>query len=172
MKIILYNNRNDIIVEFQDEYKTKVHTTYQHFKDGTIHNPYQINDNKGYIGIGKYNSKDTPVCYNHWSEMLKRCYDPYRINKGNNIIYKDVFVEEDLLCLQNFGKWFEENYYEVPNETMCLDKDILYKGNKIYSKDTMIFVPQRINKLFTKSDKTRGNLPIGVSYKNDKGNIR
>ena len=46
---------------------------------------------------------------------------------------------------------------------MCLDKDILCKGNKIYSRETCIFVPQRINNLFTKSNKRRGKNPIGVS---------
>ena len=28
----------------------------------------------------------------------------------------------------------------------------------------MIFVPQRINKMFTKTDKLRGEYPIGISY--------
>ena len=46
---------------------------------------------------------------------------------------------------------------------MCLDKDILYKGNKVYSRETCIFVPQRINTLFTKRDKSRGDTPIGVT---------
>ena len=46
---------------------------------------------------------------------------------------------------------------------MHLDKDILCKGNKIYSKETCIFVPERINLLFTKSDKSRGDNPIGVT---------
>ena len=45
---------------------------------------------------------------------------------------------------------------------MCLDKDILCKGNKIYSRDTCVFVPQRINSLFTKCDNARGDNPIGV----------
>ena len=45
---------------------------------------------------------------------------------------------------------------------MELDKDILYKGNKIYSRDTCIFVPKRINSLFTKRDNARGKDPIGV----------
>lgn len=51
---------------------------------------------------------------------------------------------------------------------MHLDKDILIKGNKIYSPDTCIFVPQRINKLFTKCDKNRGNSVIGTHH--DKNN--
>ena len=47
---------------------------------------------------------------------------------------------------------------------MNLDKDILIKGNKVYGPDTCIFVPQDINKLFTKRNNNRGNYPIGVSY--------
>ena len=45
---------------------------------------------------------------------------------------------------------------------MCLDKDILFHGNKIYSPETCLIVPERINKLFTKSTKSRGEYPIGV----------
>lgn len=32
MKIVEYNNANDIVVEFQDEDKIKVHTGYNNFK--------------------------------------------------------------------------------------------------------------------------------------------
>ena len=51
---------------------------------------------------------------------------------------------------------------------MDLDKDILIKGNKVYGPDTCIFVPQRINNLFTKSDKLRGEFPIGVYKRHNK----
>ena len=60
------------------------------------------------------------------------------------------------------GEWIKNNYYEIPGETICLDKDILCKGNKVYSRDTCIFVPQRINTLFVKNDNARGKGPIGV----------
>jgi hypothetical protein len=52
---------------------------------------------------------------------------------------------------------------------MCLDKDILYKGNKVYSPETCVFVPERINILFVKSDKIRGEYPIGVTWRKDRG---
>lgn len=45
---------------------------------------------------------------------------------------------------------------------MCLDKDILVKGNKIYSPETCVFVPERINTLFIKKDNDRGVIPVGV----------
>ena len=47
---------------------------------------------------------------------------------------------------------------------MDLDKDILYKGNKVYSPSTCIFVPHDINSLLIKCNSTRGKYPIGVTY--------
>ena len=51
---------------------------------------------------------------------------------------------------------------------MCLDKDILIKGNKIYSPNTCLIVPERINTLFIKCDNSRGEYPIGVVENQDK----
>lgn len=94
--------------------------------------------------------------------MLNRCYS------GKYPTYEDCYVCEEWLNYQNFAEWFYQNYYEVDNEIMNLDKDILYKGNKVYSPETCVFVPQRINTLFIKSNKIRGDLPIGVTSKNNK----
>lgn len=117
----------------------------------------------GYLGEGKYSNKYDNKLYETWRSMLKRCYDETQRHK--NPSYADVTVCEEWYNFQNFGKWYEENYYEVEGEKMCLDKDILIKGNKTYSPETCIFVPQRINELFTKTNKNRGKYPIGVSWK-------
>ena len=92
--------------------------------------------------------------------MLRRCYDPKRHEREST--YEDCRVEDYLLNFQHMGEWIKNNYYEVPGEKMCLDKDILCKGNKVYSRNTCIFVPERINLLFTKRDNMRGRDPIGV----------
>lgn len=169
MKIVEYNNSRNVIVEFQDEYKIKVKTRYDCFLDGRVLNPYDKTVyNVGYIGVGKYNNKDCPKIYRTWSDMLKRCYDPYYINK--HLTYIDAYVCNEWHNFQNFAKWYEENYYECNNERMNLDKDILIKGNKIYSPETCIFVTEKINKLFIKSDLTRGKYPLGVNEKYS-GNI-
>ena len=55
---------------------------------------------------------------------------------------------------------------------MDLDKDILMKGNKIYSPDTCVFVPKNINTLFTKSNKSRGKYPIGVYFNKDRNKFQ
>ena len=44
----------------------------------------------------------------------------------------------------------------------------MFKGNKIYSSETCVIIPQSINNLFCKSNKLRGSLPIGVSIKGNK----
>ena len=140
------------------------HATYQSFKKGNIKCPYERRFyGVGYLGEGKYkmskNGKLTDK-YIIWHSMLTRCYDPKYQEKYTT--YKGCRVEEYLLNFQHMGEWIKDNYYEVPGERMCLDKDILCKGNKIYSKDTCIFVPERINLLFIKSNKRRGSNPIGV----------
>ena len=40
MKIIQYENAHNIIVEFQDKYKAKIHTNYDNFLRGGVRNPY------------------------------------------------------------------------------------------------------------------------------------
>ena len=163
MKIIEYESSESIIVEFQDEYKVKKKCKYCQFKEGALKNPYDKTlYNIGFIGEGKYNHRNVPIIYNTWHHMLKRCYDPYYINK--HMTYIDCYVERYLHNFQNFVKWYEENYYKVNCERMELDKDILEKGNKCYDRKHMVFVPKRINTLFIKNDNNRGEYPIGVSY--------
>ena len=140
------------------------HADYSNFKKGNIKCPYEPRlYGKGYLGEGKYkvkeNGKNTDE-YKIWYDMIKRCYNP-KVHERETT-YKDCEVEDYLLNFQHMAEWIKNNYYEVPGEKMCLDKDILYKGNKIYSRDTCIFVPQRINTLFVKRDNDRGKDPIGV----------
>ena len=55
MRIIKYNSNIDIVVEFQDKYKVRVHTQYKHFKSGGVKNPYDKSVfGAGYLGEGKY----------------------------------------------------------------------------------------------------------------------
>ena len=166
MKIIECINARNIVVIFDNGYKTK--TTYSQFKKGQIKNPYDKTIyNVGYIGEGYYKLITHKNIYKHWSSMIRRCYADNK-NKFNPT-YKDCSVCEEWHNFQNFGKWFDENYYTIENETMALDKDILVKGNKTYSPETCVFVPQRINSLFLKRNKSRGKYPIGTSYnKRDK----
>ncbi len=171
-KIIIskYNSALDMEVYFP-QYNYYVKCVYDQFKKGKIKCPYEPRIyGIGFIGEGKYKVKENGKNkkeFEVWYRMLERCYDPNYQEKHST--YKGCKVEEFLLNFQNMGKWIDENYYEVPGEEMCLDKDILHKGNKIYSRETCIFVPERINKLFIKCDKRRGDCPVGTTP-NSSGN--
>ena len=169
MRIVRYGNKRDIDVQFEDGTIVE-HREYSKFKKGQIKNPMTPSlFGVGYMGIGNYssteNGKETK-CHRTWSHMHERCYDPNYQEKHPT--YENCTVCEEWNNYQNYAKWFDENYYEVENERMNLDKDILKKGNKVYSPDTCIFVPQRINSLFTKSNNKRGEYPIGVCKVGDK----
>ena len=140
MKIVEYNSNKDITIEFQDKYKIKVKTNYRNFEKGIIKNVYDKSICEvGYLGDGKYNHKDYPEIYETWSGMIKRCYDKKRQEKQPT--YRNCIVCDKWHNFQNFAKWWEENIYECNNEKMVLDKDILIKGNKIYSPETCIIAP-------------------------------
>ena len=173
MVIKEYRNARDIDVYFPGYDWTFKHAIYKNFKNEEIKCPYEPRYyGVGYIGEGKYKAfesgKKTDE-YRIWYNMLERCYDPKYQEKRPT--YKGCRVEDYLLNFQHMGEWIDENYYEVPGEKMQLDKDILYKGNKVYSRESCIFVPQRINTLFTKCDKARGDNPIGV-YQLPSGNYQ
>lgn len=115
------------------------------------------------VGINdiQYNIKENGVVeesYKKWASMIHRCYDK------KEKTYMDCSVCNDWLLYSNFKKWHDTHY--VVNWE--LDKDILFKGNKIYSPQTCCFVPQEINKTFTKTNSKRGELPIGVTISTNK----
>jgi hypothetical protein len=164
MTIIEYSSAVNILVQFENGYLKNAE--YQQFKKGNIKNPYtKVVLNIGYIGEGEYKpsiNKKLTQQYDTWIHMLQRCYDEKQRNKYPT--YKDCSVCKEWYNFQIFAQWYKDNYYEMEGEKMCLDKDILQKGNKTYSPETCIFVPQNINKLFTKTDALRGKYPIGVTW--------
>ena len=164
MTIVRYGGWDDIDVQFNDGTIVE-HRAYCAFKTGQIKNPMTPTVyGTGYFGVGDYkcsdgNGKHTK-CYMTWKGIHQRCYDPKCHEKHPT--YKNCKVCKEWNNYQEFAKWDNENYYEVGNEKMDLDKDILCKGNKVYSADTCIYVPHSINSLFTKRDNERGDCPIGV----------
>lgn len=173
MKIVVYNDRTDIIVEFQDKYKARVHTNYGNFQKGIVKNPYLptvfgvgIIGTKYPVSINCVHTKD----YTVWKSLLKRCYD-YK-TKERQPYYKDIECCSEWLNFESFCDWLhsQSNYDKWLNGSRwALDKDILSKGNKLYSPETCCLVPQNVNCLFLRRESQRGIYPIGVRYKNTDG---
>lgn len=173
MTLIEYINAKDIVIQFDNGYK--IHRTYKSFDEGRITSVYDKTIyNIGYIGHGEYNTstkdKKHTKSYTKWYDMFTRCYnDSFHKTNPN---YIGCTVCEEWHNFQNFAKWFDDNYYEIDDCNMQLDKDILIKGNKLYSPETCCIIPKDINGLFVKSNRIRGDLPIGVTiddtYRNKK----
>jgi hypothetical protein len=164
MEVVKYNNALDIWVKF--EQGNPIHTSWYNFLKGNVQNTYDKSVyGIGYLGEGQYKAikkgKMTPQ-YAHWISMLRRSQSEKYHKKYPT--YRDAVVCDEWLNFQNFAKWYDINYYEIEGERMELDKDIIFKSNKIYSPETCVFVPNRINSLFIKNDATRGELPIGVCW--------
>ena len=109
--------------------------------------------------------------YRLWNNMLKRCY-----SVGCQKVrptYIDCSVSENFRYLQYFKEWCNNqigfNSVDEKGKPFALDKDILVKGNRVYNEDVCVFVPQEVNLLFTKRDKSRGEYPIGVSFHKSRG---
>ena len=96
-----------------------------------------------------------------WGNMLKRCYSEK--HRAKNITYEECYVNEQWHNFQQFAEWFDNNYYEIPGEKMCLDKDILIKGNKEYGPETCCFVHHIINQVMNSLNKR------GVFLRKDTG---
>jgi len=124
-----------------------------------------INDWVGKIEVDGKKIKQ----YKLWQSMLKRCFDEKF--KQNRPSYQDVTCSKDWLSMTKFiedvsqMKGFGFSGWE-------LDKDILVKGNKLYSKDNCCFVPQELNNLLIKSDNSRGEWPVGVCFDKATGKFR
>lgn len=165
IEIIEYFTNKNITVIIHDNYKTIIkNRSYSDLKRGKLSNPYHKSIcNKGFVGEGKYkvcvNGKKTKS-YDSWKSMLTRAYSEK--SQERLPTYKGCTVAEEWCNFQNFAEWFEQNWKPFM-EGWHLDKDILVKGNKVYSPETCAIVPSDINYLFTKSNKKRGDLPIGVN---------
>lgn len=75
--------------------------------------------------------------------------------------YEDAKVCEEWLNFQTFAKWYDEHYYKIEG-SLQIDKDIKYPGNVIYSPQTCLLTPQKINLMFMNKSNNRG-LPNGIA---------
>lgn len=76
-----------------------------------------------------------------WAEMLNRCYSP-RVH-ARRPSYIGCSVCDEWMYFSNFKKWHDTNY----KEGFSLDKDLMVRGNKVYSPETCRYVPEGLNSI-------------------------
>ena len=166
-KILKYNGATDVEIQFL---KTGYEMVAQlgHIKNGKVKDPYSPSVyGVGIIGT-KYPSKINGVQtkeYELWQSMLRRCYSD--VLKKKYPTYESCEVSDKFKSYEYFYEWCNKQI-GFSNQSWQLDKDLLIKGNKVYSEDSCVFIPAEINKLLVKSDKKRGKYLIGVHWCNTK----
>jgi hypothetical protein len=97
--------------------------------------------------------------YRYYSDMKSRL--------RRNAAYKDYTLSEAFESFQFFAEWCNRQVgfdcRDDNGELFALDKDIL-SPSKVYSEDTCVFVPRRINGFMVDHRSRRGAYPIGVDF--------
>ena len=163
IEVLSYTNSKNVEIKFLKS--GNVTTVYSsNIVNGTIKDVYSPTVYAvGVIGSKyptRFNNKSLPQ-YEHWKGMIRRCYNDEE--RGKFKTYKGCTVSENFLHYEYFYEWCnKQTGFNCDN--FDLDKDLLVKGNKVYSEHTSIFLPREINSALTKNDKTRGEYLIGVSW--------
>ena len=166
-KILKYNNGGNVEIQFlKTGYKTVVQLVS--IKIGKVKDPYS----PSVFGVGisgiKYPITTNGVKtkeYMLWKDMLRRCYsDDFKKKRPT---YEGCECSENFLHYEYFYEWCHKQIgfgNEGNGNPFHLDKDLLVKGNKVYSEDTCVFIPPEINLLLVKHTPSRGKNPIGVYW--------
>lgn len=117
-----------------------------------------IND-ADYVVQPTVNGKQV-ICpfYQSWKHMLERCYDAKC--QAKHPTYIGCTVAPEWLSFSNFKSWVESQDWRGKE----LDKDLITKGNKVYSSDTCVFIDAMTNLFTTERAAARGDWPIGVCF--------
>jgi hypothetical protein len=117
------------------------------------------------VGIsnkGEYAVSTKSTCskeYKLWVSMLQRCYSEEKLKRYPS--YMGCSVSENFKYFQYFAQWCNDQIGYLEDKWQ-LDKDILVKGNKVYSEDTCVFVPCHINSLVRHQDASTNPLKVGI----------
>ena len=162
-KILKYKNSKNVEIQFlQTGYETIVQLGG--IKSGSVKDPYS----PSVCGVGivgtKHPSRVSSVKtkeYVLWCNMLERCYSTNL--KKRQPTYEYCEVSENFKSYEYFYEWCHKQF-GFSNKDWHLDKDLLIKGNKVYSESTCVFIPQEINQVLVKRESMRGEHLIGVYW--------
>ena len=162
-KVLKYNDSYNVEIQFL---KTGYETVARlgHIKSGSVKDPYSpstygvgITGAKYPITVNGVHTKE----YDLWNGMLRRCYSDALKKKYPT--YIDCEVSGKFKSYEYFYEWCNKQI-GFSNKDWHLDKDLLVKGNKVYSEDTCVFIPREINSLLIKCTASRGEHLIGVCW--------
>ena len=166
-KIVKYNDTANVEIQF-------LNTGFEMFarlgdiRNGKIKDPYM----PSVYGVGISGTKYPPTIndvktkeYGLWCDMLRRCYSETYQKKYPT--YEGCEVSDNFKYYEYFYEWCHSQIgfgNDGNGNPFHLDKDLLVKGNKVYSEDSCVFLPQEINQILVKRTASRGEYLIGVCW--------
>lgn len=97
--------------------------------------------------------------YKLWQGVMERCYSEKLLLRRPS--YAGCHASDGFRKFQSFMDWAEKQV-GYDKQGWHLDKDLLFKGNKVYGEDTCVFIPGELNQLITGQQSRRGLYPQGV----------
>ena len=166
-KILKYNDTANVEIQFLNSgYETVAQLG--HIRNGNVKDPYS----PSVFGVGvtgtKYPVKINGVItkeYDLWHSMLRRCYSD--TSKKKCPTYEGCEVSDNFKYYEYFYEWCHKQIgfgVDGNGNSFQLDKDLLIKGNRVYSESTCVFLPAEINSLLVKCTASRGEHLIGVHW--------
>jgi len=145
-RIVKYSGCYDVEVEFIDTgYKTTTNTS--NIKKGSVKDRLLATVcGVGFIGDGRHGTRINGKfsnAYSVWCNILDRCYEYNSRSQRKN--YNGCSVDFKWHNYQNFAEWFERSNVNS-DPSVNVDKDLLIPGNKVYSENTCVLIPQWLNK--------------------------
>lgn len=142
-EVVSPNNRNKKDVYVQSlitGYVRKVNTS--NLRAGNVKDPYTPSVcGIGYLGNGLYSPKSHKSRHILWQSIIVRAYGNTPGYEGTTVCERwHNFQEfaEDIEALPGFDLWSTV-------KSICLDKDLIDKGKKLYSPETCQFVTNKEN---------------------------
>ena len=171
LTVVDYIDSSRVVVMFNDKHQHKTTVQANKLKSGSVKNPYHPRVyGVGFVGVGRFKTRvdgKNTLEYTVWTAMMSRCYNPVYHKKHPT--YLECSVHPDWHNFQVFAEWYIN--HESYGLGYHLDKDLLVRGNKIYSENTCCLLPSQLNMSIQESQSRQEDLPTGVT-KPERGGYR
>ena len=160
--VIEYKDYDNVVVKFTAT-GSVVTTQLCRIKDGSIKDRlFPSVYGVGVLGDAVVSENGVKLKeYKLWRALLGRCYNTKTKNRSPS--YAGCSVSDNFRYYPYFKEWCSRQI-GFGREGFELDKDVLVKGNKVYSENTCCFIPRELNQALA-MNQTENVVDLADMYK-------